>query len=142
MSFDNSLNRFFDWCGTSPICGFEGGRPAFDESWLDGDHPAAGDGLGRPAAGAAGRRAERRPAAALPRHWPLLADALTLAQAGDGSLLLAISDAARGRNDDGTYATGIDAFVEQSCADPTTRARPTPSRRSGSARPRRRHSSG
>ena len=119
VSFDNSLNRFFDWCDTSPICGFEGGRPAFDEllaSTATTPLPATASGDPRPVL-----QADVQNGALLPLYnranWPLLADALTLAQAGDGSLLLAISDAARGRNDDGTYATGIDAFVEQSCAD-------------------------
>ena len=47
----NSLNRFFDWCGTSPICGFEGGRPAFDEllaSTATAPLPATASGDPRP----------------------------------------------------------------------------------------------
>ena len=126
VAFDVALNRFFAWCDTSPICGFQGGRAAFDKIISDARLPApAGHRVGRPAARAAAGRAERGRAADVARQlWPLLGDALTLAQqAGDGSLLLLISDAARGRGDDGSYGPGADAFVQTSCVDlnyPTT----------------------
>ena len=52
--------------------------------------------------------------------------AIEMAQkAADGSLLLLISDAARGRGDDGSYGQGADAFVQTSCVDLDYRARNT-----------------
>ena len=126
VGFDVALNRFFQWCDTSPICGFEGGRAAFDKLIADAGVrplPAIASGDPRPVL-----QQDVQNGAVLPMYarqlWPLLADALTLAQkGGDGSLLQVISDAARGRGDDGSYGHGADAFVETSCVDldyPTT----------------------
>lgn len=120
VGFDVALNRFFDWCATSPICGFQGGRAAFDALIADAGArplPATASGDPRPVL-----QQDVQNGAVLPLYarqlWPLLADALTLAQqAGDGSLLLLISDAARGRGGDGGYGSGADAFVETSCVD-------------------------
>jgi pimeloyl-ACP methyl ester carboxylesterase len=126
VGFDVALNRFFQWCDTSPICGFEGGRAAFDKLIADAGVrplPAIASGDPRPVL-----QQDVQNGAVLPMYarqlWPLLADALTLAQkGGDGSLLQVISDAARGRGDDGSYGHGADAFVQTSCVDldyPTT----------------------
>jgi pimeloyl-ACP methyl ester carboxylesterase len=119
VAFDVALNRFFAWCETSPICGFEGGRAAFDRLLADAGTrplPATASGDPRPVL-----QQDVQNGAVLPLYarqlWPLLGDALTLAQAGDGSLLLLISDAARGRGDDGGYVRGVDAFVQTSCVD-------------------------
>jgi pimeloyl-ACP methyl ester carboxylesterase len=120
VGFDVALNRFFTWCDSSPICGFEGGRAAFDELIAGAASrplPATASGDPRPVL-----QQDVQNAAVLPMYarqlWPLLGDALTLAQqAGDGSLLLLISDAARGRGDDGGYGSGADAFVQTSCVD-------------------------
>lgn len=117
--FEISLDRFFAWCATSPSCGFEGGRPAFEAllaQTATDPLPATSSGDPRPVL-----QIDVQNGAILPLYgrqlWPLLGDALTLAQAGDGSLLLAISDAARGREDDGTFAPGVDAFVQTACTD-------------------------
>ena len=117
--FEDSLGRFLDWCETSPICGFEGGRPALDKLLADtATTPlrAIASGDPRPVLLIDVQNGIILPLYAR-QNWPLLADALTLAQAGDGSLMLAISDAARGREDDGSFAPGFDAFVQTSCVD-------------------------
>ena len=43
--------------------------------------------------------------------------ALALAEQGDGSLLLLLSDPYRGRNEDGTYSNLIDAYTSNICLD-------------------------
>ncbi|MFN8124550.1 MAG: alpha/beta hydrolase [Thermoleophilia bacterium] len=49
--------------------------------------------------------------------WPLLAGALQLADLGDGSVVKILSDAAIGRNDDGTYGDEGAAFNAITAAD-------------------------
>jgi hypothetical protein len=49
--------------------------------------------------------------------WPVLADALAQARAGDGSLLLLLGDPLRGRNPDGSYSNLIDAYDAVTCLD-------------------------
>jgi len=50
-------------------------------------------------------------------YWPILATALAQAKAGDGSLLLAISDPFRGRKANGSYSNMQDAYVANVCLD-------------------------
>jgi pimeloyl-ACP methyl ester carboxylesterase len=142
--FEVSLNRFFDWCATSPICGFEGGRPAFDRllaATATTPLPATASGDPRPVL-----QIDVQNGVVLPLYsrqtWPLLADALALAQAGDGSLMLAISDAARGRDEEGNVAPGFDASSRRAASTSTTRRRPWTSRPSAGGPRSRRRSSG
>jgi hypothetical protein len=52
-----------------------------------------------------------------PAAWPVLADALAQARAGDGSMLLVLGDPLRGRNPDGSYSNVIDAYDAVTCLD-------------------------
>jgi pimeloyl-ACP methyl ester carboxylesterase len=56
-----------------------------------------------------------------PRVWPYLDQALTLADRGNGSLLMQLADFTLGRKPDGTYDNEIDANTAVNCID-----RPTP----------------
>ena len=49
--------------------------------------------------------------------WSTLASALALAKAGDGSLLLLISDPFRGRKENGAYSNQQDAYTANTCLD-------------------------
>ncbi len=49
--------------------------------------------------------------------WPLLEQGLDEADGGNGQLLLSMSDAMNGRNEDGTYSNLIAAHTAISCAD-------------------------
>ena len=57
-----------------------------------------------------------------PSYWPYLDQGLTLADRGNGALLLAFSDLYLGRKADGTYDNQLDASSAVSCLD-----RPVPS---------------
>ena len=49
--------------------------------------------------------------------WPSLAAALALAERGDGSIMLLISDPFRGRKENGTYSNQQDAYTANTCLD-------------------------
>jgi pimeloyl-ACP methyl ester carboxylesterase len=51
------------------------------------------------------------------QQWPLLAQMLSSAEAGDGTLVRAIADSGYGRNDDGTYGPGLDRYFALSGAE-------------------------
>ena len=53
--------------------------------------------------------------------WPILAQGLVDAKAGDASLLFAMTDAYVGRDKDGSYSNEIDAYGAISCADDSER---------------------
>lgn len=50
-------------------------------------------------------------------YWPILATALEQAKAGDGSLMLVISDPFRGRKPNGSYSNLQDAYTANTCLD-------------------------
>jgi pimeloyl-ACP methyl ester carboxylesterase len=51
-------------------------------------------------------------------YWPLLTEALSTAQQGDGSLLMKLADAYAERNADGTFQSNfLEAFYDISCLD-------------------------
>ena len=51
------------------------------------------------------------------RSWPTLAASLALAELGDGSFLLLISDPFRGRKENGSYSNQQDAYTANICLD-------------------------
>ncbi|WP_214326447.1 alpha/beta hydrolase [Nonomuraea sediminis] len=53
--------------------------------------------------------------------WPVLEQAATAAQKGDGNILLALADSYVGRKPDGTYATMMSSNTAINCADTTER---------------------
>jgi pimeloyl-ACP methyl ester carboxylesterase len=51
------------------------------------------------------------------QYWPILRTALTQASAGDGTLLIELSDALNERNHNGTYSNLIESDISISCID-------------------------
>jgi hypothetical protein len=49
--------------------------------------------------------------------WRTLATTLSLAEAGDGSLMLLLADPYRGRQPDGSYSNQQDAYTANTCLD-------------------------
>ncbi|MFV0407702.1 MAG: alpha/beta fold hydrolase [Propioniciclava sp.] len=56
------------------------------------------------------------------RSWPSTVDAITAAERGDGSRLLAAADLLSGRQADGSYSGFLAAFVASYCADQDVRS--------------------
>ena len=118
--FEQQLNAFLANCAQTPTCGF----------YNDGNPQGALDDLLRvidqtPLVVRADRTAVTQgvmfTAIAQAMYsdslWPQLDSALTLAQKGDGSGLLALYDNYFQRNPDGTYGNELEAFVAISCLD-------------------------
>jgi pimeloyl-ACP methyl ester carboxylesterase len=121
--FDVALQAFLSFCATSPSCEFrsagstgpELGR-AFDTLMASIDrHPlptASGRvlGPGEASLGAAAALYSRE-------RWPILGTALSRAQSGDGSVLLALSDSLSDRHRDGSYGNLFDVLNAVNCLD-------------------------
>ena len=126
-SFEHALDAFLHHCATTTSCPFRsGGHPAAALRKLRDRFEA---GLTLPTYNLRGRRTTRRAGVAAfytgvlsslydeEFGWPNLADALRLANHGDGTFLQLLADSYNGRRDDGTY----DSLAESSgiivCAD-------------------------
>jgi pimeloyl-ACP methyl ester carboxylesterase len=121
-AFEAELSRFLADCATNKKCAFyQGGktRQAFDTLM------AAIDKKPIPILRTAGRR-KVGPGLAFSAvlgamydksAWPSLAIALSYAKAGDGRLLVLISDPFRGRKPDGAYSNQSDAYFANTCLD-------------------------
>jgi pimeloyl-ACP methyl ester carboxylesterase len=121
-AFEASLKKFFNWCSSRRKCAFyEGGRTrqAFDTLMAKIDknplrirryagRRRVGPGLAFSAV--LGSMYNRS-------YWPSLALALNWAKAGDGRLIVAISDPFRGRDPDGGYSNMSDAYFSNTCLD-------------------------
>lgn len=121
-AFERSLSRFLADCASRSSCLFhEGGESdrAFDAlmkaidkhdlpASRSGENRTVGPGLAASAVLSAMYSTE---------SWPTLAGALELAQRGDGSLLLLISDPFRGRKSNGSYSNQHDAYTANTCLD-------------------------
>ena len=115
--FEVALARFFEACAVNqPACaGFGGTSPytAYDELVAKAEtQPIPADGYApdpRPVGGDEIRLATTGLLYAK-RLWGFMAEALAEAAAGDGTLIRAIFDAVRGREDDGTYSPGTDLY--------------------------------
>ncbi len=122
VGFETALHHFLADCAKRRSCAFHGGgKPAaaFDHLMTAIDqHPlptpethdrrSVGPGLAASAVlGAMYSQAA----------WRGLAVALTVAEHGDGSLLLQISDPFRGRKPNGSYSNQQDAYVSNTCLD-------------------------
>lgn len=131
VAFEGAYKRFLSWCATDTTCEFHhGGKPgpAVDTlmrriekaplpATLIGDPRVVGPSLALSAiVGAMYDRAE----------WPVLARGLALAEAGDGSILLLLSDPHNGRDQDGGYSNLIDANSAISCLDYPSPRDPAP----------------
>jgi pimeloyl-ACP methyl ester carboxylesterase len=112
--FERALGRFFQACAsTKDVCPFGGDDPwsAFDELVQRADaspipagglHPAPVDGNDLLSASILAMYAKQ--------FWPLLAAALTQAEAGDGTLARELVDFSYGRLEDGTYDPATDRY--------------------------------
>jgi pimeloyl-ACP methyl ester carboxylesterase len=118
-AFEAALGRFFGWCAATPGCAFrrataDATAAAFDAlaQRLDAAPLAAGARRVGPAelfsAVVLGLRA---------RQWEPLANALAAADRGEGPALLALADADRGRQTDGSYFNNTEAFAAISFLD-------------------------
>jgi len=121
-AFEAALGRFLADCAGRPTCAFHHGAgtiaafdtliATIDEAPLPAsrtrDRRKVGPGLTASAVLAAlySRAA-----------WPALEVALSLAELGDGSLLLLLSDPFRGRKPNGSYSNQIDAYTANVCLD-------------------------
>ncbi len=122
QAFEGALNRFLADCAAKSSCAFHsGGNPgaAFDALMNRIEaHPvpvlrlAAREPVGPPEAWAAVLQSLYSKEA-----WPLLADALSEAADGDGTLMLLLGDPLRGRNPDGSYSNLMDAYYAVTCLD-------------------------
>jgi hypothetical protein len=129
VAFEAALGRFLDDCAERASCAFDHGP----------DTAAAFDVLMRSidAAPLPTRRAQDRRlvgpglaefavlAALYSRaYWPALEVGLALAEQGDGSLLLVLSDPFRGRKSNGSYSNQVDAYTAINCLDYPARTDP------------------
>jgi pimeloyl-ACP methyl ester carboxylesterase len=118
--FENSLNTFLAQCSAKAECAFHNGgksEAAFDALMLSlDDHPVPSD-PGRPAVTRGVALSAAAEAMYSDSSWPELEQALTDAQAGNGSGLLALYDQYYQRKFDGTYDNSLEAFQTISCMD-------------------------
>jgi pimeloyl-ACP methyl ester carboxylesterase len=121
-AFEAALGRFLADCAARTTCAFNHGAdtPAAFDALM-----AAIDATPLPASRTRDRRkvgpgltASAVLAALYSRAaWPALEYALALAELGDGSLLLLLSDPFRGRKPNGSYSNQIDAYTANICLD-------------------------
>jgi pimeloyl-ACP methyl ester carboxylesterase len=122
VAFEGALDRFLADCAVRRTCAFNSeGRPgyAFDALMRQIErHPVATPRLtNREPVGPTQAWGAVTQSLYVRAAWPVLADALAQARAGDGSLLLLLGDPLRGRNPDGSYSNLIDAYDAVTCLD-------------------------
>ena len=121
-AFEAALGRFFDRCSAQPSCPFhEGGRTerAFDAlmSAIDAQPVPVLQGRDRRRVGPGLAHGAVLSALYSESGWDALAAGLALAKAGDGTILLQMSDPFRGRKPNGTYSNMYDAYTATTCLD-------------------------
>ena len=118
--FESSLTTFLDACSAESTCAFHNGGDAggaFDRLMDSLDSSPIPSVTGRPPVSVEVALAGVGEAMYSDRTWPELAKALTAAQNGDGSGLLALYDRYYVRRSDGTYANSLEAYQVISCMD-------------------------
>jgi pimeloyl-ACP methyl ester carboxylesterase len=129
VAFEAALGRFLADCAARASCVFDHGpgtAAAFDALMLNIDAEPL------PTSRAQDRRrvgpglAEFAVLAALysQAYWRALEVGLALAEEGDGSLLLVLSDPFRGRKANGSYSNQVDAYTAFNCLDYPARTNP------------------
>jgi pimeloyl-ACP methyl ester carboxylesterase len=125
LGFEHALDAFFDWCASNDDCAFaRNGNPrtAFadlmttltsetDPANIDGEQRALGIGAANIGVATALYAGDRD------QGWVALGKALNDAAQGDGSALLALSDAYTGRDTGGRYSNLTAAFYAIGCLD-------------------------
>jgi pimeloyl-ACP methyl ester carboxylesterase len=122
VAFEGALDRFLADCATRRDCALNAGGPpgpVFDALMRQIErHPVATPRLAnRESVGPTQAWGAVLQSLYTPSAWPVLADALAEARAGDASLLLLLGDPLRGRNPDGTYSNLSDAYDAITCLD-------------------------
>ena len=122
VAFEGALDRFLADCSRRTACPFQNGGkpgPAFDALMRRIDaSPLPATLLNDPRpVGPTYAWGAVLGALYAPQGWSILAQALTLAQRGDRSYLLALADPLNGRNPDGSYSNLIDADSSVTCLD-------------------------
>lgn len=122
VGFENAFNDWAKWCQDDPACPFN--APDVGARWdalllqLD-ENP-----IPNPADGRLGNQStlDTATSAALysESEWPVLADALAKAEAGDPSGIFALADDYNGRNADGTFTSLFQSFGIIRCASGIT----------------------
>ena len=121
-AFEAALGRLFDRCGARPACPFyEGGDPegAFDRlmAAIDAEPVPVLHGRDRRKVGPSLAHSAVLAALYSQQGWSALEAGLALAKAGDGTILLQMSDPFRGRKPNGTYSNMFDAYTANICLD-------------------------
>ncbi|MBK9180798.1 MAG: alpha/beta fold hydrolase [Acidimicrobiales bacterium] len=122
VGFEQALRRFFEWCDRSASCRFAAGRSAataFDEIMASIDaKPLVAESSGDPRPVTVGYAWTGVLATLYSEQaWPALGEALTGAEAGDGSLLQLFADSYAFRDEDGAYQNVLAANLAISCLD-------------------------
>jgi pimeloyl-ACP methyl ester carboxylesterase len=121
QGFERAIGRFFQACAADQaFCGFGGSDPAaaFDNLVAKADRsPLPARGSDPRAVDGDDMRAGTVLAMYAKQFWPLLAQALQEAKAGDGTTFRVLADAFYGRLDDGTYDPGLDRYFLITAAD-------------------------
>lgn len=122
VAFEGALDRFLADCAARAACAFHSsGKPAaaFDALMRQIERrPIPTERLGdREPVGPTQAWQAVLNALYAKSTWPVLAEALDQARAGDASLLLLLGDPLRGRNPDGSYSNLIDAYDAVTCLD-------------------------
>jgi pimeloyl-ACP methyl ester carboxylesterase len=122
--FASSFSAFLADCAARPACPFYNGGhpgPAYDKLMAGIDaSPLPATALGDPRPVGPGAAFSAVIAALYDQAaWPVLAQALALAQGGDGSILLTLADSYNERGPGGTYSNIAAANTAVNCADYT-----------------------
>lgn len=114
--FQRAMDRFLDWCRMECEFGDEAPEAAYTALLRRADAAPLPGTDARPVRGIEILNASLVTLYSR-QTWPLLAAALRLAELGDGAVVQILSDAAIGRNDDGSWGDGGAAFNAISAAD-------------------------
>jgi pimeloyl-ACP methyl ester carboxylesterase len=122
QAFEAALGRLFASCAARTSCLFhEGGKPeaAFDRlmAQIDASPLPVLRGSDRRTVGPGLAHGAVLSALYSEAGWRALEAGLALAKAGDGTILLQMSDPFRGRKPNGTYSNLFDAYTANTCLD-------------------------
>ncbi|MGB8859998.1 MAG: alpha/beta hydrolase [Ilumatobacteraceae bacterium] len=124
IGFENALTTFLQQCSDDPTCTFHNGGDAagaFDALMASIDENPLPSVNGRPAVNRQVAVSGVIEAMYSDQLWDQLAQALTIAQKGDGGGLLDLYDQYYARSADGTYENSLEAFQSIYCMDTTER---------------------
>ena len=122
--FENTLTTFLAQCSDDDTCEFHNdgdAEGAFDALMTSLDNDPVPSEPGRPDVNLQVALSGVSQAMYSDQLWPQLATALTDAQNGDGSGLLALYDEYYARSADGTYENSLEAFQSIFCMDTSER---------------------